>query len=392
MALDRRIYKALQNIVGADYISEDPVICQAYSRGGYGKYVWDQDVVKPAAVVLPKNTEEVQSIVRLANRYRFPYIPTSTLYVCFSLPVEENTVIIHLKRMEGLEIDYRNMYAVVEPYINFAQLQGECMKRGLYTMGPGCGAQSSVVANHANQGMGPLGHRTGYGNRRILATEWVLPNGELLKIGSAAVVNDYFWGEGPGPDLRGLLRGYMGLFGGLGVITKMAVKLFPLPEGKYEPIGISPGTALSLPADRFRWYNINFKNIDDALQAIYEIGKAEIGAVCMKLPNMFKYVAKAGSREKLWKIWADDREVLEKGETNIVRVLLVGFTSAKQLEYEESVLTDIVAELGGEMGKGRPTDTSVFKPSDSLTVYNTAGHYLSVKYGYDSIAHAYKFL
>lgn len=50
-------------------------------------------------------------------------------------------------------------------------------------------------------------------------------------MGSLAVGDDPFWGDGIGPDLRGLLRGYTGLRGCLGIVTKMAIKTLPFqPE------------------------------------------------------------------------------------------------------------------------------------------------------------------
>ncbi len=240
--------------------------------------------------------------------------------------------------------------------------------------------------------MGPLGHRTGYANRRVLAVEWVMPDGEILKLGSASTIEDYFWGEGPGPDLRGVMRGFFGLFGGLGVITKMAVKLFPLPAGAYLPTGISRASVVELPQERFRWYNINYPIMGQAVEAMYEIGKAEIGAVCMKIPSVFRYIARTESKEEFWQLWTKEKETLEKNPPNVVRVLLIVYTSEKQLEYEERVLNEIVAETGGSMRPGRPSDASVFKPADATVVYNSCGHYMSVKFNFDSIDHAYKLL
>jgi FAD/FMN-containing dehydrogenase len=174
-------------------------------------------------------------------------------------------VTIDLKRMDKLEIDAKNMYAVVESYVTYAQLQSEAARFGLYTNAPLCGSQVSVLANHAGQGFGQLGQRAGLANRKVLGVEWVLPNGEILKLGSAT--NDpsgYFWGEGPGPDLRGLLRGWFGHFGGLGVITKMAVKLIPMPyEGVPEPWGITPSTGYDYPEESYRFYNVLYPSMEN---------------------------------------------------------------------------------------------------------------------------------
>jgi len=389
----KKIYFELKSVVGPEFVSDDPVICQAYSGGGYGKDLYDEEGRRPACVVLPKDVKEVQAIVKIANKYKVPFIPVSTFYIAYATPTKPNTIIIDLKRMDRLKIDGKNMYAIVEPYVTYAQLQTEAMKLGLYTTAPLCGAQASVLANHISFGMGQTGHRTGYGNQRILAVEWVLPNGEILRIGSA-FIKEYFWGEGPGPDLRGLLRGYIGHMGGLGVVTKMAVKLFPLPfKGTPEPTGTTPHTTFTLPSDRFRWYILIYPTPEKAAEAMYEIGKAEIAAVCMRAPVIWRSIRRASSKEEFWDLWRKEKEEVKKTKPNVVRVLLVGFASRKQLEYEERVLEDIAKETGGILKRVSGTASGeCFKPSYSVRAYLPGGRFLSLRFGFDSIDHALKFL
>ena len=123
------------------------------------------------------------------------------------------------------EIDEKNMYAVIEPLVSLAQLHAEANKRGLYIGSPEASAQSSAVAGHLFQGMWGVGYRLGVAYRNILGIEWVLPNGEILRTGSFSQDSDNgFWGEGPGPDLRGMLRGYAGAMGGVGRATSCHVR------------------------------------------------------------------------------------------------------------------------------------------------------------------------
>jgi glycolate oxidase len=110
-------------------------------------------------VVLPANTRDVQTIIQIANRYRFNYIPVGTNLLPPTIPARPDTVIIDPKRMNSIvEINEKNMYAVVEPYVTYAQLQAEAMKRGLTITVAEAGAQVSVVANNMFQGMGGTGH------------------------------------------------------------------------------------------------------------------------------------------------------------------------------------------------------------------------------------------
>ena len=390
MALPREAAKELKSVVGEENFTESKTMCEAYSRGGYGKFSWDKNRKIPGCVILPSSTEEVQAIVKIANRYKLPYIPLGTFFIALCVPLKPNTIMIDMKRMDRIEIDEENMYALVDPYVTYTELQTEAMKRGLYTSAPSCGAQVAVIANHLNQGMGQLVHRVGYANRRVLAAEWILPDGELMKTGSASMVNDYFWGEGPGPDLRGIMRGWFGNFGGLGIVTKMAVKLFRLPfRGVPEAVGVSPNTAFALPEERFKWFTTFYPTTDQAINSMYEVGKAEIAAVCVRVPFIWRYIARAKSRDDFHARWETDKHKFGASTPSMVRVMLVGFTSKKQLEYEERVLKDIVAENGGTIEDATPFSSGqVFKLGISSNVTVPAGFFAVTKFAFDSFDHA----
>ncbi len=70
------IYQELVNILGTDYVSDDPAVTECYSRDFYAASVLRQR--SPEFIVLPGSTEDVQQIMRLANRYQFPYSIFST--------------------------------------------------------------------------------------------------------------------------------------------------------------------------------------------------------------------------------------------------------------------------------------------------------------------------
>jgi len=255
MSLPKGAHQALEDTLGPENVCDDPAVTSAYS------YMWllysthvQSGRYRPAAVVLPGSTEDIQAIIKIANRYRFNYIPVGTNLLPPTIPVRPDTVIIDPKRMDRiLEIDEQNMFAVVEPYVTYAQLQSEVMKTGLTITVPEAGAQVSIVANNMFQGMGGTGHKFGI-NRGILACDWVLPTGDLLHIGSRGNPQaGWFWGECAGLNLKGLLRADSGHCGGLGMVTTMAVKLFPYPGPAVFPVkGANPNFFADLPEDRFR--------------------------------------------------------------------------------------------------------------------------------------------
>ena len=342
------IYDELVNILSSNHVSDDPSVTQAYSRDFYAVSVLHRQ--SPEFIALPGNTEDVQQIIGLANRYQFPF---SVIGSGLIFPVigarKPYWCIVDTKRMNKIEIDDNNMYAVIEPYVTHAQLHAEAMKRGLHMGTALAGSQSSSMANHLFQGMQGTAYRTGYATRNILGVEWVLPNGEVLRTGSLANLGaSYFWGEGPGPDARGLLRANAGHLGALGIVTKMAVKLHPWPGPPVLPTdGVAPEKKSELPPDRFKWYIFTYPTLEEAIEAMREIGKAEIGGILHHWPPLFFNWKWSKSREEYWSYWLEG--YWQKQVKNSVLVCLWGFASEKQVEYEEKVLKQIVEETGGKL-------------------------------------------
>jgi len=392
MAISKEAYKGLEAIVGAEYISADPAVCEGY-RAGPGGYEcglgYERVMTKiPGCVIMPRTTEEVQKIVQLCNRYKVPFVPYSTgWYGPRSHCHVADELLIDLKRMNDFEIDEEHLYVVVGPGVIYSQLQEEAMKRGMYIVIGGGGSQVSAIANMIGDGWSPLSYRVGLPHRRILGTELVLPDGELVLMGSLATQDDPFWGEGLGPDLRGLLRGFTGLRGCLGIVTKMAIKLLPFQPERLEPTGISPHTALELPVNRVKWINFTMPSRDAMRDAMFEMAKAEIGGGVTKVPIFWRAIAKASCKEEYWDIWSKESEETISS-FHLLRVLLIAFTSEEQMEYEEQVLTDIITELGGEARRTRPSDESWFKNADSAGMWLMCGGYVSVDYVIETIEHA----
>lgn len=347
MSLPKGAYQALENALGPENVCDDPGVTCAYS------YMWllysthaQSGRYRPAVVVLPGSTEDVQTIIKIANRYSFNYIPVGTNFLPPTIPTRPDTIIIDPKRMDKIiEIDEQNMYAVVEPYVIYSQLQAEVMKKGLTLTTPEAGSQVSVLANNMFQGMGGTGHKFGY-NRGALACDWVLPTGELLRIGSRGNPNaGWFWGDCAGLNLKGLLRGDSGHCGGLGMVTAMAVKLFPYPGPRVFPVkGENPNFSVEFPKDRFRLNLIKFKSRKNLIDTIYEIGHAEIAVAVHEEPASFILSGASSSVENFWEKWPQFR----KKWKNILSVVIMGFSSPSQTVYEQKVLDAIVTEQEGE--------------------------------------------
>src|SRR4030042_709471 len=250
-----QIYQELVNVLGPDYVSDDPAVVEADARCGLTPALSTKG--RSEFIVLPGSTEDVQKIIRLANRYKFPYSVTGSgmrMYSCNAVAGHPYWCVIDPKRMNSYKIDPVNMESIGEPYVSIGQIQGEAMKYGLHSEIPGSGSQSSVLAHNIAGEVGWTCWRTGSSARNVLGMEWVLPSGDVLRTGSLAMPGErYFWGEGPGPDLRGLLRGLLPHFGTLGVVTRIAIKLFPWPAPRVLPTeGVQPEKKAFLPENRFK--------------------------------------------------------------------------------------------------------------------------------------------
>lgn len=134
MVLPIEAYQALEDIVGPDNISQDPAIVDtyAYQMGSELAGFPTRFMCRPAAVIMPGSAEEVQGTVKACNRYRLKFKAYSTGWGNFSGCRKEGIILFDLRRMGRiLEIDEKNLFAVVEPYVVAAQLQAEVMKLGL---------------------------------------------------------------------------------------------------------------------------------------------------------------------------------------------------------------------------------------------------------------------
>ena len=207
---------------------------------------------RPKAVLLPSTTEEVQKILQLCNKYKIQFKAQSTGLGPWNNVSSDNSIILDLRRMNKIiKIDEKNLYAVIEPYVSGAQLQVEIKKYGLNCHMPGAGPQVSPLASATSMnGPGFTSPSTGHSARNVLGVEWVLPDGEIMRLGSYGLKNEPDWnmGDGPGPSLRGIMRGWAGAKSGIGVFTKVAVKLFPYPcDATFNVTGHSPDYGFEIP-------------------------------------------------------------------------------------------------------------------------------------------------
>jgi FAD/FMN-containing dehydrogenase len=215
----------LKNIAGEENVSSNRA----------DLYIYSQDMTQaapswPDLVVMPQSVEEVQAIIRLANREKIPVTPYTTGGNISGLTIPlKGGIVMDLRRMNRIiEVNEADMYAVVEPGVTFGMMKAYLDNYHLnlvytYAYSP---PSTSVMANALVQGLDTFSYRYGAASHWVSGLEVVLPTGELVKIGSSAASNTW-QAIVPFPEMSGLFLGWQGA---TGIITKMAVSLWPKPK------------------------------------------------------------------------------------------------------------------------------------------------------------------
>ncbi|MFX1374709.1 MAG: FAD-binding oxidoreductase [Promethearchaeota archaeon] len=349
MVLEKEILKEFESIVGADNINDGDAITNVYA------YNWCMEIYNymegkepipfspiPKAVILPSSTKEVQDIVKLCNKFGIIFKAQSTGLGPWNQPSSDNSIIIDLRRMNKIiKIDDKNLYAVIEPYVSGAQLQVEIMKYGLNCHMPGAGPMVSPLASATSMnGPGFTSPSTGYSARNVLAVEWILPDGEIMKLGSYGLKYnpDWYHGDGPGPSLRGIMRGFAGTKSGLGIFTKVAVKLFPYPcNTDFNVKGNSPNYDFDIP-QFMRLYVIDCKSFKKLEKAMLRVEEEEISFMCSFLSGFAVMAIFSNSIETLI-----DKVAI--GRMKAPLVVLIAARTNREFKYKQKVMEYLQTEL-----------------------------------------------
>lgn len=340
----------LENIVGRKWVSSAACVLDTYAFYQNPETMntdGSQWLPRPAAVVLPKTTNEIQEIMRFCCRSEYMVKPISTGFHTAAAASQENVIVLDLKRMDRIiEIDLKNQIAVVEPYVRAIDLQTEIVKHGLNCHIISSGANHSLLASHAAAwGYGVSGAATSYSGRNLLGVEWVLPSGEVLTLGSAGSGCGWFSPDGPGPALRGILRGFQGSFGGLGVITKCAIKLYKWDGPReWEFEGYSPKYVLKEVPPRSALNAIAFPSRKAEQDAGYKMGEAELNHGEFRTPMFFAALGLTENNEEL-KV-ALESGIFQKIGKNILSTAIFAASEA-EFEWKMKALKQILNETGG---------------------------------------------
>ncbi len=219
-------------VVGADWVfSSDEDV--ALYRDSYSIYWGEPEERLASAAVAPASVEQVQQVVRIANRFGIPLYPISTgrnLNYGGAAPNTTGSVVVDLKRMNRvLEVDEDRHFALVEPGVSYFDLYAYIKERGLKVVidvpDPGWGSPVGNSLDHGiGFGMAPF--RDHFGAH--CGMEVVTPEGDVIRTGMGALPGSDTWQEfryGAGPSVDGLFAQ-----SNFGIVTKMGFWLMPMPE------------------------------------------------------------------------------------------------------------------------------------------------------------------
>lgn len=211
--------EAFKKIVGPEW-----VLLDAEYLDKYGRDETEHLVFNPEVVLRPRTAEEVSDIMRICNRHKIPVTPrgAGTGLSGGALP-HLGGVLISTDRMNSiLSIDERNLQVTTEPGVITEVLQNAVKEKNLfYPPDPSSRGSCFIGGNISANSGGPKAVKYGVVRDYVLNLQVVLPTGEIIWTGSNVLKNS------TGYNLTQLIVGSEGT---LGIVTKIVLKLIPLPQ------------------------------------------------------------------------------------------------------------------------------------------------------------------
>ena len=391
MSLSRDIYTALEAIVGAENISDKEYIL-AGNRNRTPEYPFDYHSAD--AIIMPASAEQVRDIVRICNQNDICFVTTVSGVSADAFPNRAGTLLIDLKRLNQIiEINTQDCYAVIEPGVRHVQLYPELRRLGLTYAVAAVGPGGSVLSNFTSTaGENHNMYGASRANRYLLGMEWVTPEGEILRTGSLQTNSGWFCPDGPGPSFRGLLRGFYGNHGQMGIITRAAIALLPCKGPRaITTEGHSPNHHVYQHSEKGQVYLFNCRDLDAASEMILRMGEVEIASTITKFFYLTLAVMMTDSANSFHELWPRIRR-----ELPIPLVVHLAPESAEELAYEEKLLFEIAEETGcvraaEDLENWYRSHMDFFMVAGMLQrVLRLGGGWMPIKLGADSVSHMFE--
>ncbi len=250
--IDNKHLKYFTSIVGDDNIYDDKAHLIAYS------YDATRERFEPDAVIFPRNEEDISKILKYCNEHKIIIVPrgAGTGFTGGALPSSGGIVLAMERHMNKiLEIDVKNMVAIVQPGVINMDLQKAVEEIGLfYPPDPASQEYSTLGGNVSENAGGMRAAKYGITKDYVMATRAVLPNGDIIKAGKRTIK------DVAGYNISGILIASEGT---LAVLSEITLRLIPKPKLTKTAMGI-------------------FDSVNDAMEAVYKTMASGITPVAME--------------------------------------------------------------------------------------------------------------
>ncbi|KKM84453.1 hypothetical protein LCGC14_1298970 [marine sediment metagenome] len=220
--ISQELLQRFKKIVGESYFFNEEEHKWAYAFGG----TMIEPEWLPDLILIPQNSTQISEILAIANENR---IPVTARGSGTSLSAGHLTpyggIVLDLSSMDKiLSIDIENNFVEIEPGVICDELNEKLKPYGyFFPPDPGSSSVATIGGMVATNAGGVQAFKYGVTQNYVLFLEVIFPNGKKVKLGSNVLktVSSY--------NLKDLLIGSEGT---LGVITKIGLKIRPLPKSR----------------------------------------------------------------------------------------------------------------------------------------------------------------
>ncbi|MFX1417668.1 MAG: FAD-binding and (Fe-S)-binding domain-containing protein [Promethearchaeota archaeon] len=246
-----------KEIVGDNFFFDNYEIRYSYA---FGCSIFNKDWI-PDLILIPQNSQQISAILKLANENKIPITPRgSGTSLCSGSLSPYGGIILDLSNMSNIiSIDIDNNIVEVEPGVICDELNETLKPHGyFFPPDPGSSSVATIGGMVASNAGGIQAFKYGVTKNYVTFLEVILPDGRILNLGSRVLksVSSY--------NLKDL---FIGSEGTLGVITKIGLRIRPLPKTRKLGLFI-------------------FDNVEDLRDAVLELRRSGI------VPNLLEFMDK----------------------------------------------------------------------------------------------------
>ena len=228
-----RIAADLRALVKDSHVVDEPAALHTYAYDA--SFLTQLSPRTPDAAVIARSTEDVAAVMRYAYEHAIPVTPRGAAsgQAAASVAIHGGIVLAMNAMDRVIELDVPNMQVICEPGVVHAKLNEQLAKHHLiFPPDPGSSRMATVGGMASTNAHGMRAVKYGPTSAWVLGLVVVLPNGQVIETGS---VGSRAKQTSAGLELTKLFVGSEGV---LGVVTKLRLKLMPIPIAKAIVLGV----------------------------------------------------------------------------------------------------------------------------------------------------------